>query len=392
MHRRAATVAAGLLALAAAAAASAGTRQEAEHRLHAARHAEAAHKAEAAKAAQAAGAAKARHQALVQQEIAATAALRQTEQKTAAITAKLRALDAERQAAQTELDADSRAVGPLVPLMLRLALHPAAMLLAADAAPGQAAEGALVMRGLTRLIGDRARSLHEARSRLASAETAARAEQARLTEAVAAQQSQAALLQQKIDAVDRLEATAESRESAERRAAHDAAARAHSLAGVIARIGAAERRAARRKSGQNTQQAAARIAPPSGPKGAPVAGQLVRAFGQSTIAGAATGDTFATAPGAVVSATCTGTVIFARPFQNYGKLLIIDCGHADDFVIAGMDRFDVRTGQHVEAGQPVGRMAGYDPHDPGHQPKLYLELRHGGTPVDPAPALAHGLG
>ena len=326
----------------------------------------------------------------MQKEIAATAALRATEQKTAAIAAKLTSLDAERQAAQTELDAESQAIAPLVPLMLRLALHPAATLLAADASPGQAAEGALVMRGLTRMIGNHARALHQARARLASAENAARAEQAEMTASVAAQQTQAAALQHQIDAVSRIESAAQSHETRERRAAIHAAARAKSLSGMIARLDAAAKRAREQKA--RKREAAARIAPPAGLKGAPVAGKLVQRYGQSTVAGTATGDTFAAAPGAVVSATCTGTVVFARPFQNYGKLLIIDCGTSNDFVIAGMDRFDVRTGQHVEAGQPVGRMAGYNPRAPGHQPKLYLELRHGGKPVDPGPALAHGLG
>jgi septal ring factor EnvC (AmiA/AmiB activator) len=79
--------------------------------------------------------------------------------------------------------------------------------------------------------------------------------------------------------------------------------------------------------------------------------------------------------------------VFAAPFRSYGLLLIVDCGAGYDFVLAGLERLDVQVGRQVQAGEPVGAMAGWDPHTPGDRPALYLELRHDSRPVNPAPWL-----
>jgi septal ring factor EnvC (AmiA/AmiB activator) len=78
-------------------------------------------------------------------------------------------------------------------------------------------------------------------------------------------------------------------------------------------------------------------------------------------------------------------VDFAGPFRSYGQLLIVNCGAGYHFVLAGMDRLDVQLGRPVQAGEPVGVMPGWDPRAPGDRPALYVELRHDGQPVNPAP-------
>ncbi|MCF3948371.1 peptidoglycan DD-metalloendopeptidase family protein [Acidiphilium sp. AL] len=350
-----------------------------QKKLDAANLAAARHQAASAAAARQAAAAKRQADALVAKEVAVNAVLRTDEDRAARIAHRLARLGAKTKAAKAELNADAAAIAPLLPLIARLALHPAATLLAADAAPGRAAEGALVMRGLTREIGLRAQALRAARRRYASLSAALAAEQTKMSAAVATQSQRAAALQADIIAVRHAAAAAVARHAAEARAAASAAQTAHNLLGVIARLQAERRQAAR------AREAAARIPVPQSLRGAPVAGKLVRQFGASTTAGPAIGDTFAAAPGAVVSASCPGRVVFARPFQNYGKLMILDCGGGYDFVMAGLARFDVRVGQSVVPGQPVGAMAGYDAHNPGGQPELYVELRHDGTAVDPTP-------
>ncbi|HEX7390715.1 MAG TPA: peptidoglycan DD-metalloendopeptidase family protein [Acidiphilium sp.] len=365
--------------------ARAGKLDDARKKLDAANQATARHQAAASVAARDAAVAKRKADALVAKEITVNAALREAEDHTAAIAQQLAALDAKTKAAKAELERDEAAITPLLPVIMRLALHPAATLLAADTAPGRAAEGALIMRGLTREIARRAQALRDARKQYASLTASLTVEQAAMTGAVAEQSRQAAALQTDIDAVRQTEAQASARRRTEARAAANAAANAHNLLGVIARLRAEQEQAAR----ASAEAASARIAPPQGVpqslRGAPVAGKLVRQFGAATVTGPAIGDTFAAAPGAVVSASCSGRVVFARPFQNYGKLLILDCGGGYDFVMAGLDRFDVKVGQPVTQGQPVGAMAGYDPHNPAQQPELYVELRHGGAPVDPTP-------
>jgi septal ring factor EnvC (AmiA/AmiB activator) len=51
-------------------------------------------------------------------------------------------------------------------------------------------------------------------------------------------------------------------------------------------------------------------------------------------------------------------------------------------VLAGLDQAGAGAGRTVLAGEPIGRMAG------GSASDLYLEVREGGEPVDPARWLA----
>jgi septal ring factor EnvC (AmiA/AmiB activator) len=143
---------------------------------------------------------------------------------------------------------------------------------------------------------------------------------------------------------------------------------------------------------EQVAEAASRVPPPppevsnSGPvmRGAPVAGTLVQAWGAATVAGPAVGIVYRAAPGARVVSPCSGPVLYANPFQNYGLLVILDCGKNYDFVLSGMAQLDVTVGQQIARGQPVGQMTGYDANAPTRQPMLYVELRQNGKPVNPA--------
>jgi septal ring factor EnvC (AmiA/AmiB activator) len=347
----------------------------------------------AAIAARREAAAQRRADALTQQEITLNAALRATEDHTARITARLAALDQ----AMTQADAtrahDAASIRPLIPVMLRLALHPTASLLGSGRDLGSAVQGALVMRGLTREINQRATALRAviAQDRALRAQVAT--QQAALQTAIASQKAARDQLQTAITAAQTAQQAASEIQARARRAAAAHAAQARSLGGLIARLQAAQRRAAARA-------AAARIKPftsnnnapnrntpnkntPGDLRGAPVAGRLVRQFGDQTMAGPALGDTFATAPAAMVSASCAGRVAFARRFQSYGKLMILSCSDGNDFVIAGVHRFIVHVGQKIVPGQPIAAMAAHG-NEGANAPKLYVELRHDGKPVNPA--------
>ena len=50
-------------------------------------------------------------------------------------------------------------------------------------------------------------------------------------------------------------------------------------------------------------------------------------------------------------------------------------------------RLDVKVGQAVAAGEPVGVMPSWEPGASGNRPALYVELRRDGQPVNPAPWL-----
>ncbi|MGC8470482.1 MAG: murein hydrolase activator EnvC family protein, partial [Acetobacteraceae bacterium] len=167
-----------------------------------------------------------------------------------------------------------------------------------------------------------------------------------------------------------------------------AIARARAAAAAASRARAAAAAAAARAR-------AASLARPAGPglpagggaAGSPVAGVITRGFGQATLAGPATGVSFATAPAARVVSPCAGKVVFGQKFRSYGLLLIVDCGGGYDFVMSGMARLDAQVGQSVRAGEPVGVMPGWNPRLSEKRPTLYVELRRNGVPVDPMPWL-----
>ena len=79
--------------------------------------------------------------------------------------------------------------------------------------------------------------------------------------------------------------------------------------------------------------------------------------------------------------------MFAQGFRSYGLLLIIDCGGGYHVVLSGFERLDAKLGQTLLVGEPVGIMPGWEPGSTAKRPALYVELRHDGAPVNPAPWL-----
>jgi septal ring factor EnvC (AmiA/AmiB activator) len=134
--------------------------------------------------------------------------------------------------------------------------------------------------------------------------------------------------------------------------------------------------------------AAPEPAPQSGPSGlgAPVEGVLERRFGAPARDGgpASNGIYWRTAPGALVHTPAAGTVEYSGPLKGWGGALILDVGGGYRLVLAGLDRIGVPVGRRLATGQVVASMA------QAPSPQLYLELRRGETPVDPAPWLRPG--
>lgn len=112
----------------------------------------------------------------------------------------------------------------------------------------------------------------------------------------------------------------------------------------------------------------------------PVAGVVTGAFGQRDEVGDRRDALeMTTRPGAVVTAPYSGIVQWASNFGTLGNVLIIDVGDGYTNIFIGLDRFVVRKGQRVGAGEPVGVMAA------GNQaPSLRFQVRKRGQPVDPA--------
>jgi len=350
---------------------------------------------------------------LAAERVAAATKLRTVESATAATAQRIETLTAQRAAAEQRLQTHATDLAELLPLIQRLALHPAETLLAVQADQNAALRGVLVLRGLAGQLEYEAAALRREQAALDTARQAITAEQPRLAAALAAQAAASAGLDRQIEAAQATRRAARDQAADAARQAAEQAARAETLRAAIAELEAqrsaaetaareeaaraarerrpAEAAAARRRqealarpSGAGTIEAAAR---PRGQLVIPVAGALIRGWGQTTEAGPATGVTYRPAPRAHVVAPCAGRVMFAAPFRSFGLLLIVDCGGLYHAVLAGMERLDVQVGRTLKAGEPVGIMPDWDPHVSAVRPSLYLELRQDGRPVDPTPWL-----
>jgi septal ring factor EnvC (AmiA/AmiB activator) len=319
---------------------------------------------------------------LAQQQVAAAASVRQLEDRTAQAAAALDALAAQGQAAQQALQQNEAALAALLPLMERLSRAPAATLLAVPASPQDAIRGIMVLQGIAAEIEKRAEAVHAQAVQVAALQLQAKAQAQALGTAVVAQQKAEDTLNAQIAAAHAAEAADLNMAAHAAAAEASATQNAEGLRGVIVKL----------QKKEEIAEAAQRVPPPlppvpSGaapPAGAPVAGTLVQLWGAATVAGPAVGIVYRAAPAARVVAPCSGPVLYANMFQNYGQLVILDCGRNFDFVLSGMAHLDVTAGQQVARGQPVGQMSGYDAAAPTRQPMLYVELRQNGKPVDPA--------
>lgn len=93
---------------------------------------------------------------------------------------------------------------------------------------------------------------------------------------------------------------------------------------------------------------------------------------------------FAAQAGSPVRSVARGLVRFAGWFRGYGRIVIIDHGDAYHTVSGHLDEIHVKLDDIVVAGQSIGSVG-----ETGSLsgPSLYFELRHNGSPIDPAPWL-----
>lgn len=326
-------------------------------------------------------------------------------------------LERRRADAQTRIEKRAEALRPMLPVIVRMSTWPVETLLAARLPPEEAVRGISVLRTLARQAEVDARALVQDRLALDTATREAAEMAPRLTAAESGRAREAdALTRQLAETKDQRVAAEREAADAARRAAAEAA-RAKSLRGMLQiletqrRLEEAqaredgmraerEQKAAALESARLRQAALARPtgvgtlaanAKPAGQLTPPVAGVLVRAWGDPEDGEPATGMSFQTEPGAQVVAPCGGTVAFAEPFRGYGLLVIIDCGGGYHAVLSGLDQIGVAPGRALQGGDPVGTLPATARTASGEsrsgRPVLYVELRKGGRAVNPAPWL-----
>jgi murein hydrolase activator len=351
---------------------------------------------------------------LGQQRVQAAAKLQSAEVALQDVAARIDLLANRRREAEQRLNERATALRPLLPLIERLSLYPMETLLAVPADPEDALRGLLVLKGLSGRIEVDAEALVREQAELDAAVKALNTEAPRLAEAQAAQKQEAASLDAQIAAARAARESADYEARAASVQAARAAAQAETLKSALASLEEAERAAAakardeaeraekqkRQSDALAARQREAAAAAPAGPTASlnsgaaasgrlqpPVVGVVIRSWGQPTDSGPATGLSYHAPPAARVIAPCGGRVVFADTFRSYGLLMIVDCGGGYHVVLAGFERMDVRLGQSIVAGEPVGVMPAWEPGSTDRRPALYVELRRGGQPVNPAPWL-----
>lgn len=337
---------------------------------------------------------------LATERVAAAARLRALEVASAGMVDQVADLTRRREAAERSLAQRAADLGPLLPVVERLALYPAETLLAMPADPDQSVRGVLVLGGLMRRLEADATALRTEQASLAA--LVAQLDQAlpELARRQAAQSAQAAALDAQILTAQAGRQAAEGTAADAARKAAGEAARADSLRAAIVRIEAereAEARVAAARAAAEAKRrrevVAVRPVPSpvigGGPASlvVPVAGTVLRGFGDGVDGGSSSGIAYQVPPSARVVAPCGGRVVFAGPFRSFGLLMIVDCGAGWHAVLSGFERLDAGVGQPVQAGEPVGAMPSFNPQSRASRPELSLELRRNGEAVNPAPYL-----
>ncbi|MDP1028055.1 peptidoglycan DD-metalloendopeptidase family protein, partial [Sphingomonas sp. KR1UV-12] len=119
--------------------------------------------------------------------------------------------------------------------------------------------------------------------------------------------------------------------------------------------------------------------PPAGIYRLPVQGRLVTGFGEISEAGVRSrGLTIAVPADTPVVAPADGTIRYAGAFRGYGRIVIVDHGEGWTSLVTGMGPLTVVLGQIVHAGDTLGQVG------VGDDPRITVELRRNGRPVDAA--------
>ena len=144
------------------------------------------------------------------------------------------------------------------------------------------------------------------------------------------------------------------------------------------------RKAAAGSAAREPAEAPRRFASLSGGLSAPLAGKVVTRFGRQhdatfdvTIENR--GVEIEAPSGASVKSVGQGEVAFAGAVSGFGNVLIVQHGGGLFSVYGRLETFLVKQGEAVKKGTVVGRL----PESPSGKSVLYLELRAGGTAIDP---------
>jgi murein hydrolase activator len=147
--------------------------------------------------------------------------------------------------------------------------------------------------------------------------------------------------------------------------------------------------------------ASADFATAQGTLALPVLGAVLRRAGEADANGVRRpGIALSTRPNALVTAPWAATIRYVGPLLDYGNVMILEPGQDYLLVLSGLGTLYGQVGDVVAQGAPLGLMGGVEQgpdefllsvRDGGgarETETLYMELRQGAEPVDPAPWFA----
>lgn len=336
------------------------------------------------------------------QLVTVTAEIQSGERAIEGFTARLDKLEAEAHAARTRLAERSADLTGVLSALTRLGRQPTTVMVASPKVAGDAVRTSILLSGIVPTLEAEGAALRRELDDLDRLGKEIAAETKTLDEAMA----QLADKRRRLDSLlaeknDTHRRTQQAQAAVEVNIAR-LAAEAQDLDALIELLekdaAAARRERALRERSESATEAALPL-PPSAPFSSnrgllplPVNGRIVAGFNEPDSAGGHTrGITVETQPDAPVIAPYDGQVMFAGPFRGYGELLIISMGEGYHVLLAGMARSNVSVGQWLLAGEPVGFMASMPERTKsGGPPRLYVEIRRHGVPINPLPWMAAG--
>jgi septal ring factor EnvC (AmiA/AmiB activator) len=285
--------------------------------------------------------------------------------------ARFSALSQREQALNGRMNRERERQGRLLAALQAYSRHPPPALLVSPRSANDAVRAAILMRAVAPELQRRAADLQVELDAVAKVrrDAALAGEALFMTESELAERRAETerLIAQKTALERRYSAAAEGAA----REAEALARRAASLGGLVGDLG------------RRTPEP--RVTPPDR-LAAPVAGVLVRRFGQPLAATRSEGLAWRTGPAAQVLAPAAAMVEYAGPLKNWGGVVILRLDGGYRVVLAGLEEVAALTGRRVAAGEPVGRMA----RNRAQAHDLYMEVRRGGAPVDPSAWLDAG--
>ena len=315
--------------------------------------------------------------------VAAAKAAQDQEERLTALESELTDLEVGAALAGAELVRRQAQMAATLAALQRLSLQPPQALMLGPRRPVDTVRSAMLLRVAVPAVAARARGLRQEIEALRRMQDDIRGRREEMAGAVLGLQAER----------DRLGALVERKKGLQQTTAAE-------------QRGAAERVAALAGEARDMRDLLSRLAPPAAQPAAtlrlerptdirpfpaeragltpPARGRLIGRYGEARDTDLySRGITIETRPQAQVVAPYDGRIAFRGPFRGYGEILIIEHGGGYHTLLAGLGRIDAVVGQWLLGGEPVGVMGP----SAGGSPKLYVELRRGGQPINPAPWL-----